>query len=121
MDEFFGNFIVQALEDGGDASTFKTLVACFVTLDEVFGLTALYGFGKNGIGIIVVEDEDIVVSAARDKWEASREVIAYESFQIIKLEDGGADFVGAVHMGARWFKGVGFFRIQFWWSINRMR
>jgi hypothetical protein len=68
VDEFFGNFIVQALEDGGDASTLEAIVACFIALD--------------GIGIIVVEDEDVVVAATRDEWEASREVIAYESFLI---------------------------------------
>ena len=44
-DEFFGDFIVESLEHGLDASLFEDVVACFISDDEVFLGSALDGMG----------------------------------------------------------------------------
>ena len=46
-------------------------VARFTGLGDLQGLPVLHNLGVDGVGVVVVEDKYILVSAGREYWEAS--------------------------------------------------
>lgn len=84
----------------------EVFVASFIAFDELFTAAVLDGFCKDGIGVKIIEDEDVVHAAAGDKGKFARQVGADEAFQFIEVEDGGANFMGAITNLSRGLKVV---------------
>ena len=47
----------------GVAVVFEADVAKFPCVGDGFGLSVLDGYGQDGVGVVVVEDEDVVISS----------------------------------------------------------
>ena len=62
--EFLGNFVVKSLEGWNDSCLFKLVVAKVVASNKMVGLSALDGCCQDCIGVIIVQDKDVVVSSA---------------------------------------------------------
>ena len=64
-DEEVRDFVVEALDDWVDARPLEVSKARLVALEKMFLLSADDGFGKDGVGIVIIEYEDILVSPRR--------------------------------------------------------
>ena len=62
-------------------------VACFIANGEIFRFPAFDGMGKDNIGVIVVEEEDVVVSQEGLEGKLAVEVSSNQSFEL-----GAKDF-----------------------------
>ena len=97
VEEVLGGFIVQALVDGGNAGLSELLVAGFLPKDEIVRFPAFNWASKDSIGVIVVEEEDVVVSKEGLKWELTRKVSCNQAFQLggqsVQREGNGGDEV----------------------------
>ena len=62
--------------------------------------TALDGVNEDCIGVVVIENKDVVHATTGANWETSREVSCYQSFEAWKLERRWeANAVGSVEVG----------------------
>lgn len=61
FDHFFGHFVVKSLYDRVNSSFLEFFVACIVAFNEVSSALGFDRFSKNGIGIVIIQDEDVVV------------------------------------------------------------
>ena len=58
-----GSLVVKDVESGGYTVLLEVLMARLPGFSDLQGLTVLEKLGVDGVGVIVVEDEDILVSA----------------------------------------------------------
>ena len=58
-----GALFVEDMEIGGCTVLSEMLMACLPGYSDLQGLPVLENLGVNGVGVVVVEDEDILVSA----------------------------------------------------------
>ena len=54
-DECIGDFIVKSVENWFDSCINEALVACIMSLDQLFCSPTLDGFSQDGVGITVTE------------------------------------------------------------------
>ena len=66
-----GAFFVKDVESGSRDVLLEMLVARYPGFGDFQGLLVLQKLGMNGVGIVVVEDEYILVSAGREDREAA--------------------------------------------------
>ena len=66
-----GAFIVADVESGSRTMLLEMYVASFPGFGDFQGFTVLQKLGVDGVGVVVVEDEYILVSAGREYMEAA--------------------------------------------------
>ena len=70
--------------------------ANFVVGSEDFSSLAVFeGLDKYGVGIIIVNDEDVVISTVRAFWETAGEIRGDETGDVVGRCDGGVDLRGS--------------------------
>lgn len=62
--EFLGHFVIKTLKGWNDPCPVELVVAMVIASDELVGLPALDGWGKDCIAVIIVKDKDVVVAPA---------------------------------------------------------
>ena len=58
-----GALIVYDVESGGSTMLFEVFVACRPGCSDIQGLLLLEKLGVDGVGVVVIEDEDVLVPA----------------------------------------------------------
>ena len=96
------NFIAKVLEDRRDASGVEAFVAFVIAFNKVMGMVAADRFSKDGVGVIVVEDEDVAHVAVGGDRELTWEVGANKNLKVLPHKYIGAYFVVAVPMVSWW-------------------
>ena len=76
-DEFLGNFVDNSLKCWNNSCLFLLVVAKGVAGDEMVDLASFDGCCKDGIAVIIVENEDVAVAWAGNERESVWEVGAY--------------------------------------------
>ena len=66
-----GSFVVKDVESGRRTVMLEMSVARFPGFSDLQGLPFLHKLGVDGVGVVVVEDEYILVSAGREYMEAA--------------------------------------------------
>ena len=66
-----GAFVVKDVESGSCAVVLEMFVERYPRFGDFQGLPVLYNVGVDGFGVVVVEDEYILVSAGREHREAA--------------------------------------------------
>ena len=66
-----GAFVVKDVESGSRTVSLEIFVARFPGFGDLQGLPVLQKLGVDGVGVVVVEDEYILVSAVREYREAA--------------------------------------------------
>ena len=103
--EEFRNFIVKALEDRHDANGLEVFVAFIIAFNKVMGVAALDRSSKDGVGVAVVEDEDVTHVAVGGDRKLTWEVGANKILKVLPRKCIGAYLVVAVAMIAWWGEG----------------
>ena len=106
------------MEDWLDASFLEQLVTGVVAFDEVLGTTTFDWFGKDGVGVEVVEDKNVIHASTGMEWEPSREIGAYGALEVFELEYGDADLMSSIDVAPRQLKGKVF---EAWWLFYYFR
>ena len=66
-----GSFVVEDMESGSRAVLLEMFVSHYPGFGDFQGLLVLQKLGVDGVGVVVVEDEYILVSAGREYREAA--------------------------------------------------
>ena len=66
-----GAFVVEDVESGSRTVLLEMFVARFPSFSDFQGLPLLHKLGVDGVGVVVVEDEYILVSAGIEYREAA--------------------------------------------------
>ena len=66
-----GTFVVEDVESGSRTVLLEMFVARFPGFGDFQGLPVLHKLGVDGVGVVVVEDEYILVSAGREYRKAA--------------------------------------------------
>ena len=58
-----GSLVVEDVESGSRTVLLENFMACLSDFGDIQGLPVLEKLGVDGVGVLVVEDKDILVSA----------------------------------------------------------
>ena len=65
------SFVVKDVESGRRTALLEMFVVCFLGFGDLQGLPVLQNLGVDGVGVVVVEDKYILVSAGREYRESA--------------------------------------------------
>ena len=91
-----GAFFVEDVESRSRAVLLEMSVARYPDFGDFQGLSVLQKVGVDGVGVVVVEDEYILVSAGREYREAARLVRVIFGGLGVGVDNCSEDFVGVL-------------------------
>ena len=97
-----GDLVVEFVKDWDDPYSLQFGIASIVPLNEVFCLPALNWMDKDCIGVMIIEEKDIVHTMCGGKWKIPGLISGDHGVKFIKFNRIGADKVVTGKMRSRW-------------------
>ena len=93
-----GAFVVKDVESGSHTVLLEMFVACHPGFGDFQGLPVLQKLGVDGVSVVVIEDEYVLVSAGREYREAACLVRVLFGGLGVGVDNCGKDVVGVLLM-----------------------
>ena len=93
-----GAFVFEDVESGSCTVFLEMFVALFPGFSDFQGLPVLQKLGVDGVGVVVVEDEYILVSTGIEYREAACMVRVCYGGLGVDVDNCGEDFVGVLFL-----------------------